>query len=302
MMSQTKLPLLGAIFALIAGLSNGTVGVLSRKAFGSGMDHYSVAFWRCLIALGLVTALLVLRPGGLSRIEKAFRGSWKIAVCSALGIFTLYHFETQAFNHASVPLVSILVFAGGTGAILLDVTILKERITPRKMCAIALVFGGGVTIILGNQSVTGASTGIILSLIAGFGYACFIFAWKFFDLRSSIENFWWFLAYGCGMLSFPFMLSNAPIPGAEAIPSLLLLGIIPSFLGFFCTMLSVQHIEAYKTQVIESSEPLFAAIFAALLLGEWLTKIGMFAALMVILGAVVTSIPERSEFRSERSH
>ena len=55
----------------------------------------------------------------------------------------------------------------------------------------------------------------------------------------------------------------------------------------------MQHIEAYKTQVIESSEPLFSATFAILFFGEWLTELGMLAALIVILGAAITCLPEK---------
>lgn len=292
-----SIPALGVGFALAAALSNGTVGVLSRKAFEVGMDHYGVAFWRCAIALGLATLVVGFSSNGFLRLVRSFRDSWKIAICSALGIFTLYHFETQAFNYASIPLVSILVFAGGIGAILLDVTILKERITPRKMMAMTMVFTGGVVIVASDGLDTGSLTGVMLSMIAGLGYASFIFAWKFFGLRSSTENFWWFLAYGCLFLSVPFLLSGAPIPSDEALPSLFALGLIPSFAGFFCTILAVQHIEAYKTQVIESSEPLFSSLFAILFFGEWLTSTGMVAALIVILGAAITSVPEKGEYR-----
>mgnify|MGYP001223120062 CR=1 FL=1 len=290
---QRSVPIFGVGFALAAAFSNGTVGVFSRKSFEAGMDHYEVAFWRCAIALSVATIMVFLSKGCYSKLLLSFRGSWRIAICSALGIFTLYHFETQAFNYASIPLVSILVFTGGIGAILLDVLILKEQITLRKMLAMAMVFTGGIAIVAGDGLSAGTTKGVLLSLAAGLGYASFIFAWKFFRLTSSKENFWWFLAYGCAMLSVPFILSEPSLPSTEALPSLISLGLIPSFLGFFCTILAVQHIEAYKTQVIESSEPLFSATFAILFFGEWLTELGMLAALIVILGAAITCLPEK---------
>ncbi|UWU25510.1 DMT family transporter (plasmid) [Rhizobium sp. CB3060] len=284
----------GAGFALLAALSNGTVGVFSRSAFNNGLDHTAVAFWRCGIALWLVSIAILLRSGGLARLVSAFKGSWKIAVCSALGIFTLYHFETQAFAYAPIPLVAILVFAGGLGAIALDILILRERITTRKAFAMIMVFLGGYFLIAGDGLTTGSTMGVSLALVAGLGYASFIFSWKFFKLRSSLETFWWFLAYGFVMLAVPYAWSGAPIPSANALPSLLSLGIIPSLCGFYCTILALQHIEAYKTQVIESSEPFFSALLAALFFGEWLTGPGMIAAATIVVGAFITSIPERA--------
>ena len=82
------------------------------------------------------------------------------------------------------------------------------------------------------------------------------------------------------------------MPPVGAYPSLLSLGIIPSLCGFYCTILALNHIEAYKTQVIESSEPLFSALFAAFFFGEWLTDTGIFAAIAIILGALMTSLPD----------
>ncbi|WP_287281972.1 PLP-dependent transferase [Mesorhizobium sp.] len=193
----------------------------------------------------------------------------------------------------SVGLVAILVFAGGLGAIALDILILKETVTTRKAFAMTMVFLGGYVVIAGDGLMTGSIIGVSLALIAGLGYASFIFAWKFFKLRSSLETFWWCLAYGLVMLAVPYAWSGAPIPSVNALPSLLSLGVIPSFFGFYCTILALQHIEAYKTQVIESSEPFFSALLAAALFGEWLTGPGMFAALAIIVGALITSMPER---------
>ncbi|MDV4183783.1 DMT family transporter [Rhizobium brockwellii] len=293
MKSRYPSPILGAAFALLAALSNGTVGVLSRSAFKEGLDPRAVAFWRCGIALSLISIVVLWKAGGLVRLTSAFAGSWKIAVCSALGIFTLYHFETSAFAYAPIPLVAILVFAGGLGAIAFDIIILKERVTTRKAFAMVMVFLGGFFLIAGDGLATVSMMGVTLALIAGLGYASFIFAWKFFKLRSSLENFWLFLAYGLVMLAVPYFWSGAQIPSANALPSLLSLGVIPSFCGFYCTILALQHIEAYKTQVIESSEPFFSALFAAMFFGEWLTGSGTCASLAIILGALITSMPDR---------
>ncbi|MBY2967482.1 EamA family transporter [Rhizobium leguminosarum] len=293
MKSTCPSPVAGAAFALFAALSNGTVGVLSRFAFNEGLDHTAVAFWRCGIALSLISIIVLWKAGGLARLSAAFAGSWKIAVCSALGIFTLYHFETSAFAYAPIPLVAILVFAGGLGAIALDIIILKERVTMGKAFAMVMVVLGGFFLISGDGLETGSLMGVTLALIAGLGYASFIFAWKFFKLRSSLENLWLFLAYGLVMLAVPYFWSGAQIPSANALPSLLSLGVIPSFCGFYCTILALRHIEAYKTQVIESSEPFFSALFAAMFFGEWLTGSGMCASLAIILGALITSTPDR---------
>ncbi len=71
-----------------------------------------------------------------------------------------------------------------------------------------------------------------------------------------------------------------------------MLGILPSFCGFYCTILSVQYIDAYKTQVIEASEPVFSALCAAIFFHELLSGIGTIAAIAIILAIMVTVVPE----------
>ncbi|MFD1747316.1 DMT family transporter [Rhizobium helianthi] len=295
MTSLKQSAIIGAVFAVLAALSNGTVGVLSRAAFHQGLDASTVAFARCGVALLVVSLIVLASKGCVAKICAGFRDSWKIAICSALGIFTLYHFETQALSFASIPLVSILVFAGGLGAIALDIFILKEKVTPRKILAMVLVFGGGVFLIAGDGLATGSMWGVSLALIAGFGYASFMFSWKFFKLKSCLENFWWFLAYGFAMLAIPYVASGAPALPLATLPNLLALGLIPSLCGFYCTIVALHHIEAYKAQVIESSEPFFSALFAAIIFGEWLTGEASVAGLAIICGALMTSLPEASD-------
>jgi drug/metabolite transporter (DMT)-like permease len=286
------LPMAGVGFALMAALFNGTVGVLSRFAFDAGLDSENVAFWRCALALSIATLCILSRRNGIQQLVSTFADSWKIAICASLGIFTLYHFETMAFQHAAIPFVAIVVFSGVIGAIALNIFILKEVVTFRKLIAIAVVFGGGAILIASDGIGTGSAAGVWLALIAGLGYGSFIFAWKFFRLRSTLATFWWFLAYGLMMLLIPFVMDGPVIPPADSVPWLVLLGILPSFCGFYCTILSVQYIDAYKTQVIEASEPVFSALCAAIFFHELLSGIGTIAAIAIILAIMVTVIPE----------
>ncbi|MCV3211637.1 DMT family transporter [Mesorhizobium sp. YC-39] len=112
-------------------------------------------------------------------------------------------------------------------------------------------------------------------------------------LFSGLSRLWYFLLPSRLMLAVSYAWSGAPMPSANTFATLLALGILPSICGFYGTIRAVQHIEAYKTQVIESSELFFSALFAAVFFGEWLTGTGMLAALAIIVGALITSMPER---------
>jgi DME family drug/metabolite transporter len=292
-MTRQRNVIIGVSFALGAAMCNGTVGVLSRSALSDGFGNADVAFWRCFGAFALLSIIVLARRGGMDRIAALAPDCWKIGICAFLGIFTLYHFETQAFALAPIPLVAVLVFAGGIGAILLDIFVLREVVTPRKVFAIALVFGGGYLLIIRDGLAVGSPLGIFLALIAGFGYASFMFAWKFFRLKSTMESLWWFFLFGSVFLAGPFFATGPNLPGADILPAVAALAVLPSFCGFLCTTFALKYIEAYRTQVIEASEPIFSALFGALVFSELLSPLGLVASFVIILGALITALPER---------
>lgn len=289
--------LLGVAFAILAAICNGTVGVLSRYAFTEDFTHTDVAFWRCVGAFVLITLIVAVRPGGLSRVWEHAREAWKIAIAAFLGVFMLYHFETEAIAHAPIPLVAILVFAGGIGALILDVVVLKERIGRLKAFAIGIVFSGCALLIARDGLALGSTSGIVFALLAGLGYASFIFAWKFFRLRSGLASLWWFFLFGSIYLAVPFATHGPSLPTGETIAPMLALAVIPSFGGFLCTTLALKYIEAFKTQVIEASEPVFSAVFAFVFFGEMLTGTGFIAAAMILTGTALTALPSRAASR-----
>lgn len=285
--------LLGIGFAFLAAICNGTVGVLSRISFSNAMNYADVAFWRCFGAFVLISVMIFFKSNGLQRVRALAAQAWKISISAFLGLFMLYHFETYAFSIAPIPLVSILVFSGGIFAIILDIFVLKEKISIRKFLAIFLVFIGSFLVISQDGIRGGTYLGIIYSITAGIGYASFIFSWKFFRIESSIESLWWFFLFGTIFLFIPFFLNGHSAPETKALPTLLSLVIIPSIGGFFCTTLSLKYIEAYKTQVIESSEPMFTSLFALAFFGEFLSFLGIIGAITILFGSILITMPEK---------
>lgn len=287
--------LVGTLAALAASMFNGTVGVLSRVGFELAMDPHAVAFWRCFGAFALLTLLVGANPARRGRAVALRVHALPIALCSFLGVFTLYHFETMAFALAPVPIVAMLVFAGGVVTILLSIVVLKESINLVKGVGIAAVFAGAFLILMGHDLPLEADfRGVVFALIAGTGYWLFIFFWKYFRLPSGLEPLWWFFLFGTLYLAVPFLAESRVVPGSGALLVLAALILLPSFGGFFCTTLAVRLVDAHRVQVIETSEPLFSAFFAFLLFGEMLSGLGLIGAAAIIGGMVAVAAGDRA--------
>ncbi|WP_234731982.1 DMT family transporter [Acidocella facilis] len=284
---------LGVFFAFFAALSNSTVGPLTKFAFRHGVTSDQLAFWRCLGAFLALTIIVTIVPGTYRKVALQGRNVWKIAICAFLGIFMLYHFETIALHYAPLPQVAFLVFSGGFGAIILDVVFLREKLGIWKVAAIFLVFVGGYLLIRDGSSQFSSPEGICFALLAGGGYASFMFFWKIFKLQSGLPEMWWFLASGALFLSIPYSISVPAIPSWSILPLVIALSLIPSLGGFFFTILALRSAHAHQTQVIESSEPVFSATFGAILFGEWLSPIGVLGSIMILAGAILMAVISR---------
>lgn len=274
-------------FALGAAFLNGTIGVLTR--FGLNDTHHSsIAFWKCFGAFLLLCVITLLQPTlRLQVINQAVH--WKkLALLAFLGIFCLYSFETWAFSEAAIPLVSFLTYAAGIVTLLLSVWFLQEKMTLSKTLALLAIAVGISLLFLFEGNVSGSYLGIFLAILGGLGYALFIFFSKLFALQGGLVQLVWLFGFGSLFLSIPFGLSGAELPtmsGWWVIGALILL---PTIGGFYCTSRAVASGEASKVQIIETTDPLFSALFAFLLFGDLLSPIGFIGAIAIFVGLLLS--------------
>lgn len=275
------------ICALVAAVLNGTIGVLTRTGFDQGATPALIAFWKCFGAFVVVSLLCACRHDlGTQTVRLARR--WPHFACLAfLGIFSLYYFETTAFSHASIPLVSFLTYAAGGATLALSGRFLGETTTRRKAAAfLAIVLGVGVMGLF-ESGVDGSTAGIALALAGGSGYALFIFLAKWFRIGSGLPQLVWLFGFGSAFLSIPLMREGFAMPSGLAWITLCALVLLPTIGGFYFTTRAVESGQASKVQIIETSDPLFATLFGFALFGDRLSQEGMLGAGFIAIGLVI---------------
>lgn len=282
-----KLHIRAEIYALLAALANGTIGPLNRFAFQGGASHHEVAFLKCSGAFLVLFLWCLFHPAqrrilfGLARRARAF------ALLSALGVFSLYFFETWAFAEASIPLVSFLTYAAGGGTLILSVLILGERLTLAKTLAFFAILGGVGAIFIFEGRIAGTTLGILLALAGGLGYALFIFFAKKLEMGSGLPHLVWLFGFGSLYLAVPFTQQPlTPVPASAVWPIVALI-IVPTIGGFWFTTRAVQEGNAGSVQIIETSDQLFASGFALVLFNETLAASGWAGAALIMLGLLL---------------
>lgn len=286
----------GVLFALAAAALNATIGVFSVLLMNTGLKSNDVAFLKTLAAFALLSLMLSKTPRHVqyqqlimpTRITLNNHASHKrimaaVAVCAFFGIFTLFVFETQAYQYGNPANVVVILMAAATiSATLFGALLLKEKILLNTILGVLLAIAG-IFVISWTSSVD--LTLVFFAALAGIGYGLFSVLMQRFGLQGGIYLTKYLLLFGSLFLFIPFIITFEPVHiGYQSILGLLGLAIFPTILGFYCTTSALTYLPASKVQVIELSEPLFAMFFVWLILHEAATMRFWLGAGLVILG------------------
>ncbi len=278
--------MVGYFYALLAAMCNSSIGIISRLGLRQ-LDFYQIAFFKCLFAFIILSALCVSKPHLREQVKVLKDKKLKLAFLAFWGIFLLYFFETKAFSIAPIPTVSFTVYSSGIVTIFLSYFLLKEKITAKKMMGMTVVASGGL-LIAGELPSKEYLQGIIYALIGGIGYSVFLVMARKYNLKTSFGFLWWLMGFGCLFLlcPLPFCDITLKFPWTGFI-YLIPLAILPTIAGFYFTSKALNIAEASKVQVLEMSDPLFTVLLAFIVFGEFLSPLATCGGGLILLGLML---------------
>ena len=275
------------LFALLAAIANGTIGPFNRFGLAEGATHQEIAFFKCFGAFMIVLILCMAKREARKELFALRNRAGAFALLSFLGVFCLYFFETWAFAETSIPLVSFLTYAAGGATIIFAFVILRENIHAFKIVSFLAILAGVWFLYVYEGDIAGSHLGIILALTGGLGYALFIFLAKFFHIGSGFPHLVWLFGFGSLYLLLPWGYEGFTMPSVSALWPIVALIIIPTIGGFWLTTKAVESGNASSVQIIETSDPLFATLFAFVLFGEVLSIMGLAGGTLIIAGLLL---------------
>lgn len=284
----------GLIFGFLAAFFNATVGLFSMSAFLEGMSPVSVSFYKCLLAFVVLSIYILVTPDYRKNI-KIIRKHWmKVALLGMFGIFTLYFFETAAYQLEDIALVVFALQGSSTlTTFIASYFWLGTRYDSLDWLGMVLALAGLSVLFISEHSIHSLSFGLLLSCIAGSGYGLFlVFSKKAAIPTDGVTLLWGMLLFGCLLLLVPFSLQPWMMPslfGWGYITALSLLGTIG---GFFFTIKALSLLDAAKVQLCELSEPVFASVLAFLVFGQLLSKANIIGALIIFFAIYILNRPK----------
>jgi drug/metabolite transporter (DMT)-like permease len=293
----------GIGYAIIASLLFG-LGAVLVQLLGKQIDATVVAFLNLSIG-GLLVALIVFVTR--APLFKALRGfrrrDWlDLFLLAFLGTSLPLLVIVAGFARTSALVGGFLLQFNGIAGLCFAFILLGERIRLKQGIGTLLLLIGGVLVVLkGTQAITlGSGLGDLLVLLGstGIGFS-FIPAKRLSTRIASMPLVAIRLLLGAVTL-LPILAFQFIAGGAQSIqwhPTLTtLLIVLPMYivanfcLGYIIQQEGLRYLHAWEMSAIGQTVPLFATIFALLILHDSMTIIQALGGLLAILGGVIVSI------------
>ena len=302
-MNRTRVA--GYLFALAAGATWGTTGVLSTALFHQGQDITGIGFWRVSLGVAGLVVYGLLHP---EMFQVDLKG-WLLVFGGGGLLVALFEVAyPYAITGVGVAGAAALLYLAPVVVAVLGRLILGEALTPlRMLLAVLVMVGVALTVSGGNVGAVlsggpGLKVGILGGLIAMLSYSgtTLLARWSV-PRYGSIRSLFLELFGGVVMMAVfltlfgrsPFTFTARP-EGVAAWAFCLAQAVGPVVGANFLFFAGVRRIDAAPTAVAATVEPVVGTLLALILFGQQLTLWGWLGLLLVV-GGVATSY--RSEAR-----
>ena len=286
------------IAVLAAALGWGLAGVGTRAAYELGANTVSVLAIRTIIAtLALAVWMAVSRiwPSGEAWRHGAIVGTLRIGLAPLLFMGSL--------NYISAGVEGLVItLVPATTAVLASILI-HEQVTRRQVLGLVIGLVGTAVIAGAGDSGLGSEGNVVYGFaLAGMGVIVGslsgVLQRKYAPLHDTVELAAPMFVSGLAVSVVAGLLigfDDTSTYEANLWLLLLVLGLGSTLLPFGATLYASKHASATLVSITAYLAPLVAVIGGVLILGEELTPVIMFGALLAVIGVGLVGSPRRTQ-------
>ena len=277
---------------------------------------WSTGFVTIKVAFGYMPIIYVMAvrmlPAGLLYLflwKKVRPARWHkedfkwLALMPLLDPVVLIFFQGNALPRATASQIGMIFAVGPLLMAIAAWLFFKERISRRCVLGIVTALSGVLLVALtGKASATGpqpvlGSLSALCAVCCAISYAMCV---KRLSKRYSVYTLLAVQAIGSGLVHLPFVLLT-PFP--QNVPpaiwaGLIYVGIFPACLGYIFFNRALASIKAAHVSLLNTLMPVFILIIGHVVLGERLFWPQYVGSALVLCGALVAGMPERSSTKS----
>ena len=306
--SSTRTQAIGAVMYLVAAFLFALNGSVAKAQIEAGLSAAQVTEIRTLgCAVLLLIFLAITKPSSL-RVRRS-----EIPFLLLFGV--LAYAMTPFLFFLSVELLpvaiaALLAFLAPVLVALWLRFVKKEPVGKGIWVALTLVVGGLLLVSQVWSGMTLSPLGVLYGLLTAAALAAYLLLgeegarrrdvmslafWGFAiaTVTWSILAPWW--AFPWDLLSTTTSMFDGAVTGIP-VWSLVVLMIVISVVPFVLVLMSLQRIGAQRGGILGTTEPIWAALIAFVLLGEIITPVQGLGGIIVLAGVIV------AELASQRAH
>ena len=281
---------IGPLLIILAGCFWGSMGIFVRRLASCGFTSVQIVTIRVTLAAVIFSGLLLVRNRAGFRISLRDLPLFLGLGFGSILFFTVCYFT--AITMMSLSTAAILLYTSPIWIMLMSVLFFREKLTGRKILALALAFAGCV--LVSGISGNGISLiGLLVGLGSGIGYGLYSIlgtvALRKYSPYTVTTYTFLFAAAGSWAVCNPADLVSkfsAASDLAFLLPFCVLTALVTAVIPFGAYTLGLQTVEASKAGIIATIEPMVATLIGIVLFSEPFT---VFSGLgmILILGAVI---------------
>jgi len=285
----------GTTYLLLCGVMLSFVAILT-KLLVPFVSPLLLASVRVGVA-ALTIFVYLFSTGRLDELKVGKRGLKIYIPVGLFGVVIGFGFYLKALDIIPVANAVFLVYIYPVVTALLASRFLKEKLGKYAILSIILCVSGVWMIYGTSTSFIIDFWGGLFALLAGVGYAIFIFSMKYMDEKgySLWNTIFWPLLIGFIFL-LPLSLFAEPVKVFMIYPvPYWLIGIgLVTFFGYYLYARGFETIRAHNGPVIVTlTEPTTAVLLAFLILGEAVPDFILFGGLLIIIANLFVQLEER---------
>ncbi|MBQ1282065.1 MAG: EamA family transporter [Oscillospiraceae bacterium] len=285
---------LPAMLILLSGVLWGTTGTLVRALQAVGLGAMEITQIR-MTGAALATALyLLLFRRDLLRIR--LRDLWCFLCTGVLGLMLFSYFYNRNVQVSNLTTAAVLQSVVPAFLMLMSRIVFREKMTPRKLTALALVLAGCMLVAgLGTGQLQISALGLVIGLSSAFfGALNSVFTRITLDhgYFAPTVTFYSFLFCAIANAFFTDWGSIAGVIRADTsiLPLMALLGIMTEALPCVCFCAGLKTVEPGRAAILSTSEPVVSTLCGFIFYHEAATVQNLGGMALVLTAIVLMNL------------
>lgn len=280
-------------YVLGAGMLWGCMGILVRTMNKGGFNSLEVTAFRSFVTTLLMFVGMLLFNRKELRIK--LRDIWCFFGTGVLSVafFNVCYFTCM--NLTTLSAAAILLYTAPAFVMLMSAVLFREKITVRKLAALALAFAGCIFVSGGFAGGGITLPGLLTGLGAGFGYALYSIFGKF-AIRKGYSSYtittYTFLFAGLGTLPFLEWRHTAECLSAGTGSDLafaVFMAVLTTVAAYLLYTAGLRGMESGRASIIASIEPVMASVVGVFLYEEPMGAQGIIGMILVLASCALAA-------------